>query len=593
MMANVADQKKMSHLQTLIEMLRRSAENTENASGIVYINDKGEEEWISYYELWNLAASYGSTLKDRGVKPDDRIGIIVPTSKEFLGAFWGALYVGAIPFALYPPTLMESISEYQKKIRRVLSHAEPAAIITIPPIRTVIMNSTQGTLSKNILIPKNFTGHSLYEPAKRSSTDVAFMQFTSGSTALPRGVVLTHENVLSNIRAISTALIISDKDIGISWLPPFHDMGLIGKLMVFVYNNTKLIWMSPQYFLRSPIRWLEAVSKYGGTISAAPNFAYSLCVRRVRDKDLPNLNLSSWRLALNGAEMVDPSTIRAFIKKFAPCGFKPEAMFPAYGLAESSLAVTFPRLNAKPVIDTINRKILAEEGRAETVEENPSLSLSLASCGKAIPTIEVKVVDENGKEREECMVGKIEVSGPSVCNGYYKNKEATGKIIKDGWLYTGDLGYIKNGNLYITGRIKDMIIIRGRNYIPQDIETAAEEIRGVRKGRTVAFSVFDKETSSEKGFAAVEVSTDNPEERARIRNDVLKKIQETIGIRLRDVILLKPGALPKTSSGKLQRSLAKKLYLEDILTKRGRMNRLKWMLDFYLQRIIKIFRKNP
>ncbi|RME85077.1 MAG: fatty acyl-AMP ligase [Planctomycetota bacterium] len=578
--------KKKLKPKTLTEMLFETANEVGIQEGIVYIKDNGEEEWIPYAELLKLARDYGKVFAEYGVQPNDRVAIVLPTCKAFLGGFWGALYAGAIPFALYPPSLMVDLQEYKEKTARIFSQAKPKAILTLPAIKPVMENLPSWNQKVSILVPKNFeeVNSEGFESFPAKPEDIAFLQFTSGSTSSPRGVVLTHSNVIANAEAIVEASQMTQKDVGISWLPPYHDMGLIGKIIVCVRTGVKLVWMSPQYFLRKPVRWLEAITKYGGTMSAAPNFAYSLCVRKVRDKDLERLDLSSWRLAFNGAEPIDAEVIQNFTEKFGKCGFKPETMYPVYGLAESALAVTFPKPGTPVVFDTVDREVLAEKGIAQEVPKDHPKALTLVGCGKAVPTTEIRIVNDQGEDLPEREVGEVLAKGPSICQGYYMNEEATQALLQDGWLHTGDLGYIAKGNLFITGRIKDMIIVRGKNYLPQDIEVVAQKVEHVRKGRVVAFSIPDEKESTEHCAVAAEIDPNLDEEKQEwIVDEIKKRVFQSVGIRPKVVCLLQAGALPKTSSGKLQRSLARKLYLKGELCHRGRKNKWKWMASLALE----------
>jgi len=393
------------------------------------------------------------------------------------------------------------------------------------------------------------------------------IQYTSGSTGDPKGVALSHRAMLANIRAIGRGLDVTAEDVAINWLPLYHDMGLIGSWLTALYHGIPVVALSPLSFLSRPERWLWAFHRYRGTASPAPNFAFDLCSHKIPDSALEGLDLSSWRAALCGAEPVRPETLERFIRRFEPYGFRREAMLPVYGLAETSVALTLTPPGRGPRYDRVERAAFLAEGRAEP--SGAADALTLVSSGRPVPAHEVRVVDPDAPDRDlaERRQGKILFRSPSVMEGYYQRPEATAAVRVGEWIDTGDLGYLAQGELYVTGRIKDLVIKGGRKYHPQDIERAAQRVAGVRQGCVVAF-----DAPAERGEAIVVVAeTARPAaEHERIVREVVAAVAGEIGTPPDRVVLLPPRTLPKTSSGKLKRRETRTLFVKGGLAGRAR-----------------------
>ncbi len=392
-------------------------------------------------------------------------------------------------------------------------------------------------------------------------------------------MLLSHHNLVANIHAAGLACQINRNDVAVSWLPLYHDMGLIGGLLFAFIWRLPCVILSPTAFLLQPARWLRAIQDYRGTLSAAPNFAYGLCSKRVRPRERAGLDLSSWRCALNGAEPVNLRTVQEFIAAFSPHGFRPTTMYPVYGLAESTVAVTFPTPGEPLRWKTVERASLAQGFIRELPEGDPR-GTALLACGRAVPGHEVGVVDAEGNAVKQGEVGHVIVRGPSLMQGYFEDPRATQAVLSDGWLWTGDLGFTdRDGSLFIAGRAKDIIIVRGKNHYAEDVERVMERIDGVRQSGSVAFAVYDEEKAMDLTVAVCETKVSDEHEREALAARVADAVSAECGLTLDEVVLVPPGTLPKTSSGKRQRSLCRERYLADELLPR-KTGKLRLMLVF-------------
>ncbi len=548
-----------------------SAARREDQIGITLLPDKENagDEHRTFARLHADVEATARLLVERGVRPGDRVLVVLPTSFDFIVTFFALERVGAIPVPSYPPVSMERVETALERLAHIANHAGAAWCVANRKLRAVLGDlGLRAPTLRGVLTLEGAPATSSPAPSTDirpavGPGDLAFLQYTSGSTGRPKGVALTHANVLANIRAIGLALEVGPADKTISWLPLYHDMGLIGALLSAFVWQTPLVLMSPFAFMMRPSRWLTAISKHRGTLSVAPNFGYALAAKRVTPSEREGLDLRSWRSAMNGAEAINHRSLVDFERTFAPHGFDARAICPVYGLAEASLALTFPRPGEVTHVERVDRAALAD-GRAVPTEADDATTLT--SVGRAVPGHEVKVLGEDGAPLADRQVGHIVARGPSIMQGYFRDPEATSAVVKDGWLTTGDLGFMVEGRLYVTGRVKDLIIVRGRHFFAEDIERAAETVEGVRQGRLVAFGKYDDAEARDAVVVLCECKEVDEAAQRRIAEQVTEVVSRVCGAAVDEVVLVAPGTIPRTSSGKLQRSLTRELYLKDALT---------------------------
>jgi 1-acyl-sn-glycerol-3-phosphate acyltransferase len=577
--------------QTLIDVLRyRSQHDAERTHlHITEDSDTGDKTLtLTYGELYTAAQSCAAELARRGVPPGGRVSLMLPTSRAFFVSYAGILLAGAIPVPIYPPFRGDRIEEYAERQSAILNNAGVCLLLTFRRAEAVAkllkprVRSLQAVADAEKFLeaadkaappaPGALPAH-LSGSRVRKANDIALLQYTSGSTGDPKGVTLTHANLLANIRAIGEAVQLTSEDVGVSWLPLYHDMGLIGAWLTLLHYGTPLCVMSPLAFLTRPERWLQAFHKHRGTITAAPNFAYELCVRKIADKDMEGVDLSSCRAALNGAEPVNPETLERFEQRFSKYGFRREAQLPVYGLAEAALAVTFPPLNRGPRVDVVDREVFTAQGLAVPTSKGPS-AIAFVSSGKAVPNHEVRVVDDADNEVPDRTEGFLWFRGPSATSGYYNNPDATEKLFPVGtaskqefpWVNTGDRAYRAEDEIFVTGRVKDIIIKSGRNLYPHEVEELAGRAEGIRKGCVVAFGLKDIGSGTEKLVVVAETRESDPARRSAIGAAVTQEVLQGLGLPPDRVELIPPGSIPKTSSGKLRREETRGLYMAGTLS---------------------------
>lgn len=546
---------------TLIEVLEWHAEHHPQRIHVsLYGDGSGEHagwhaEPISYAELLEQARRVATGLVTRGLLPRQTVALMLPTGRAYLSSFFGVLLAGGVPVPIYPPARLAQIEDHLRRHVRILANAEAVFIITVPQAKGVaaLLRAEVPGLSE-VLTPAELDSEPIRLLYRAAPDDIAFLQYTSGSTGDPKGVVLSHANLLANVRAMCEVCQVSSDDVFVSWLPLYHDMGLIGAWFCPLYVGMRLVLMSPLSFLARPQRWLRAISDHRGTISPAPNFAYELCARKLADGDLQGLDLSSWRLALNGAEPVSPATLQAFAERFAPYGLHGEAITPVYGLAECSVGLAFPALLRGPRIDLIEREALVARKCAVPAGSGDLDAMPIAACGRALPRHEIRIVDDHGAELPDRQVGCLQFRGPSATRGYYRNPAATQALLSDGWLNSGDFAYTVDGEIYLTGRVKDLIIRGGRNLYPYELEQAVGNIAGVRKGCVAVFASSDPANASERLVVLAETREEQAAPRAALRQKISDAAVDVIGMPADEIVLAPPNSVLKTSSGKIRRN---------------------------------------
>jgi 1-acyl-sn-glycerol-3-phosphate acyltransferase len=653
--------------RTLVEVLEWHADRHPRRRHLLFYPGEGAPQALSYGDLLRRARRAAAGLRAAGVVRGQAVALMLPSGHEYFVAFCGVLLAGGVPVPLYPPARRSQIEDHLRRQAGILKTSQAVALITFPEVMTVARllraqvvglggvttvadleaadgagGGTGGTTGSGdggggdpggdggSAGRKDAGGASGHDDGTGGATsggagsgaaptvdDLALLQFTSGSTGRPKGVMLTHANLLANLRAIGKAVAIGPADVVVSWLPLYHDMGLIGSWMASLYYGMPLVLMSPLSFLARPARWLQALSRHRGTLSAAPNFAYELCARKVADEELAGVDLGAWRFALNGAEPVSPEAMRRFVARFRGHGFRPEAMAPVYGLAECSLALAFPPLGRGPVVDVIEREPFERAGRANPVEppregapadratapgkagisDGPTAPgtadtegapagggragaagskasevtddaagadvervLRFVGCGMPLPGHELRIVDAAGHEVGERQEGRLQFRGPSATGGYFRDSEATRDLRHGDWLESGDRAYTVGREVFITGRDKDIIIRAGRNLYPHEIEEAVGEVAGVRKGCVAVFGLTDRATGTERLVVLAETREQDEPSRRRLREAVQDAVVTMVGEPADEVVLAPPHAVPKTSSGKVRRAASRELY---------------------------------
>ncbi len=547
---------------TLLDLLDRAG--VAEDGGVRFVDRDESATWFGWGEVRTQAESVAAGLAALGLARGERVGLVFPTGLEFFAAFFGTLRAGAVPVPLYPPVRLGRLDEYLERTARMLESASARLVLADGRVRRILGSAiarartplgckTLDGLPSGPLPPRADVG--------LSGADLALVQFSSGTTVEPKPVALSHRAVIAQVDALNTFWQDTQetKHSCVSWLPLYHDMGLIGCVFPALSRDASLTLLGPETFIGRPALWLRALGRYRGTISTAPNFGYALCLSRVRDEDLDGVDLSPWQAALNGAEAIAPQVLRAFGDRFARWGFDSRALTPVYGLSEAALAVTFSSLSEPFVATRFSREALAQRNEALVDHDGREL----VSVGRPLPSFALRIVDETGRELPEGRVGRVWISGPSLMDGYLNRPEATARALSDGWLDSGDLGFLLAGELYLTGRAKDVVILRGRNYAPEEIERAVDAVPGVRTGCAVAVSWLPEGAAGETLALFVEIAREaTPEQIAELPAGCSTAVLTATGLSTDRVVLLAAGTLPRTSSGKLRRAETLRLHLE-------------------------------
>lgn len=541
---------------TLVEALDYAAQGS---AGMNFYDRRNQlEAVLEYRDLQSKAIAGARRLLSLNLNKGDRVAIIAETSVGFVEAFFSCQYAGLVAVPLAIPMGVGQRDSYTAKLQGLLASCKPAAIISSNEWLSLINVVNIDSPTIHILSNEDFNAlpEMDIELQLPSPDDIAYLQYTSGSTRFPRGVIITHREVMANLRAIShDGIKLRDGDRCISWLPFYHDMGLVGFLLTPMATQLSVDYLSTQDFAMRPMQWLKLISKNRCTVSVAPPFGYNLCLRRVNDKDLAELDLSCWRVAGVGAEPISAEQLNQFGECFSKAHFDSKAFMPCYGLAENALAVSFGEEAIGTQINEVDRDILENQGRAVAPTKGTRAVSTFVNCGKALPGHLIEIRNEVGMPLPEQEIGHIYISGPSLMSGYFQDLASQRDIKSTGWMDTGDLGYLLNGYLYVTGRIKDLIIIRGRNIWPQDIEYIAEQEPEIHSGDAIAFV-----TSQEQIILQIQCRVGSEQRRAQIVHSLTARIQSEFGVSA-DIELLPPHSIPRTSLGKPARAEAKKRYL--------------------------------
>lgn len=547
---------------TLVDALQWHVDNHPERPHIQFYQDDGEGEVITYAQLWRGAHRVATGLQQLDLQPGDPVVIMLQPDSDYFFSFFGVQLAGGIPVPIYPAPRASLIRDHLYRHIGILTNCQAVILITQPEAKeqAQLLKSQVESLRRIVTSEELAALPGALERPLLGPHDIAFLQYTSGSTGNPKGVVLTHANLIANIRAMGKRVEVTAQDVFVSWLPLYHDMGLIGAWLGSLYFAALLVLMPPLAFIARPERWLRAIHRYRGTTSASPNFGFELCLRRLRDESLEGLDLSSWRAAFNGAEPVSPETTRQFCARFAKYGFRTEAMMPVYGLAEDSVGLAFPPLERGPLIDRIERETFMRKGEAVPVAGDDSTALQFIACGKPLDGHEIRIVDPTNHELPDRHEGHLQFRGPSATSGYFRNAEATAALFRGDWLDSGDLAYIASGDVYLTGRTKDIIIRAGRNIYPHELEEMVSGLDGIRAGRVTAFGSIDPKTATERLVILAETREKEERALAELRSRVNAGVTDLAGAPPDDVVLAPPHTVLITSSGKVRRAASREFY---------------------------------
>ncbi len=557
-------------MPTFSETLKSHYEKTPDKICVTILHTGQPDRPVTYRELLHGAAGYAETYRRSGVQPGDVVTIILQHGIDMLYAHFGAILHGAIPSIM--PFLTEKLlpEKYRAELASLVSITEPTAIVTYPEFEAEVRAALKpGEDSvKAVIVSDQADGPATPDfqalgGFRRKPEDIAILQHSSGTTGLQKGVALSHQAIFNQLTHYGEVLHLTGEDVFVSWLPLYHDMGLIACWLMPVLMGNHLVIMSPFDWVRAPYRLMQAVSKYKGTMSWLPNFAYNFCAQKVRDRDLEGVDLSSWRAITNAAEPIRWESHVAFYERFKNYGLRFEALVVGYAMAENVFAATQGGIDAPVVYEDIDRESLQVEKIARPAQDG-RVSIRMVGCGKAIPGTRVRVVDEKGRDLPDRHVGEVALKSDCMLTGYYRRPDVTKKAFIGDWYLTGDYGYMVDGQVYITGRKKDLIIVGGKNIYPQDLEQLAYEVPGVHPGRASAFGVFNEAIGTEDVVMVAELDSDDPAERQKIADGIRAAVTRGSAVALRYVHVVGKHWLVKTSSGKTARLANKEKFLKEM-----------------------------
>lgn len=524
-------------------------------------------------QLLRGANSYASALTRANIQPGEVVVLILQHGEDLVYAFWGAILHGAIPSIM--PFLTEKLSpeRYRADLSALISVTRPAAIVTYPEFESEVRSALkEGDSVREVIVTDKIKKQGRLDfdslaGFQRKPEDIVILQHSSGTTGLQKGVALSHRAVFNQLDAYGKSLKLTDDDVVVSWLPLYHDMGLIAGFIMPILSGIHLVLQSPFDWVRAPYKLMQAVTTYHGTLSWLPNFAYNFCAQKIRDRHLEGVDLSSWRAIINCSEPVRWESHNAFYEKFKGYGLKREALQTSYAMAENVFAVTQSPLDDEPAVLEIEREAFMSERVAKLVEgvsnsEHPTMKMM--SSGRPLENVDVKVLGEDRNELPERVIGEVALRSDCMLTGYYHREDATRQAFHDGWYLTGDYGFISNGEVFVSGRKKDMIIVGGKNVYPQDLESLTYEVPGVHAGRSVAFGMFDEEQGTEDVVIIAEVDSEDPAEQQKLADAIRLHVTKNSAIALRYVKVVDPKWILKTSSGKTARSANKEKFLQEL-----------------------------
>ncbi len=524
---------------------------------------------VSYRQLIEGAAGYAKTLGDMGIQPGEIVVLILQHGIDLVYAFYGAVLYGAVPSIM--PFLTEKLlpERYRSSLASLVSITRPAAIVTYAEFETEVCaalkpdDSVQAVLLSEAVSPLSGVQAAGLCGLQRDLEDIVLLQHSSGTTGLQKGVALSHRAVLNQVESYRRAIRLTSADVVVSWLPLYHDMGLIAGFLMPILTGTQLVLMSPFDWVRAPYRLMQAVSQYRGTLSWLPNFAYNFCAQKVRDRHLEGVDLSSWRAVINCSEPMRWESQQTFLARFAPFGFNESALATCYAMAENVFAVAQGGIDRPVTVDEVDRESMQTQMLAAPSQPGRP-TVKMLSAGPPVENTHVRILTKALQTAPERVIGEIALQSDCMLTGYYNRPDETQKAFHDGWYLTGDYGYLADGELYITGRKKDLIIVGGKNVYPQDLEELVMQVEGVHPGRVAAFGLYNEETGTEDVVIVAEVDVEGSDQRTAIADEVRAAVTRGSDISLHNVYLVDRGWMAKTSSGKTSRSANKEKYLQEI-----------------------------
>lgn len=536
----------------------------------VYLQQSSRDDLpITYDQLLRGASAYARAYAREKIQPGEVTILILRHGEDLLYSFWGAVLHGAIPSIM--PFLTEKLSpeRYRADLSALVSVTRPAAVVTYPEFHDEIHSALkQGDSVRAVILTdqvesRNELDFDSLSGFQRKPEEIVLLQHSSGTTGLQKGVALSHRAVFNQLDAYGEALKLSREDVVVSWLPLYHDMGLIAGFLMPILSGIPLVLSSPFDWVRAPYKLMQSVTKYKGTLSWLPNFSYNFCAQKIRDRNLEGVDLSSWRAVINCSEPVRWESHRAFYEKFKACGLKLEALQTSYAMAENVFGVTQSGLARQPQVEEIDREAFMIE-RVARPASNGRPAMKMMSSGRPLKNTRIRILDEKGRDVNERVIGEIALHSDCMLTGYYNRPEITKKAFLDGWYLTGDYGYLSDGEVFVSGRKKDMIIVGGKNVYPQDLESLTYEVPGVHAGRSVAFGIFDEEQGTEEVVIIAEVDSDDPAHQDRIADEIRQHVTKNSAIALRHVKVVGPKWILKTSSGKTARAANREKFLKEL-----------------------------